>query len=218
MPRVESRAPAAAAIGVALAWLAPAADPLLCVLTLGALGAWSATRRGDDRPQAVLATRLLAALVYLAAGVRHPSPFGLPLIGLGVGLAGLALFDARRAARARRLLTPLALTVQSPDGSRSSCIEVPAGASGRYAARRAAAALSIHGPSQRRLSRDGALLDPDRSLISSGVRAGDSFALVAVDSAAVVASPTSEDRYMNVPSYGERWLRRQRRERVTKAR
>ena len=193
--RVEGWAIGAAALGVVAACLLDPADPPLWVLCLGALGALIANLRGDRRVQATLAARLLLSLVYLAAGIRHPTPLGLPLIVFGASLGALALRTSQQAVRREKLLVRLTLKIRCPAAGEASIV-VPAGASTSHAARKAASALALHEPVTCRLQRDGVELDLYRSLLANGIRRGDALTLL-------IDPPGSRGQHMNVPSYGE---------------
>ena len=179
--RAEAWAVIGAAIGVALTWFAGAAHPAICVLGLGALAAMAAYAGGDRRPRASLVARLLLAAVYVTVGLGYPTPLGLAVAALGVSLGVTAWLADKQLERAAQLHALLRLHVHGAEGGPSVLLELPGGASARYAARRAAVALAVETDRTGScwLERDGAPLIPTRTLLAAGVRADDDLRLVA---------------------------------------
>ena len=166
---------AGAGLGGSLAWATHAVDPFVVVLSAGAAGA-ACGYAGGARGACTL--RLLLAVLNVAVGVSAGGAVGVAMALFGASLGGLTLVSARRAARARALQTPLRVSVRRADG-RKVRVAVPAGASARYAARRAARALDDpFDPRACVLARAGAALLPERSLLAGGVRDGDTLELV----------------------------------------
>jgi len=157
-----------------LAWLYGAVDPVVCVLGTAALAGVLAHGAGDASVVAALAVRLLLALLYIAAGAHEPSPVGVVVVTIGLGLAVLAGIAARRSARVDTLRAILSITVQTPDGSRGAVLGVPGGASTNYAARRAAFMLGLAAEMRGgSLLKHAMALPSGCSLRASGVRSGD---------------------------------------------
>lgn len=164
-----------AVIGVLLAWVAGAVDPVMVVLSASGLAAYAAFAAGHRDPRATLTMRLVIAALYVAVGVVHPTPLGIAVAAFGVGFGVVACLTVR----AEVLSARVALSVRSSDGLSSADIELIGAAPVRCAVRLAATALGRRTEwSSCWLERGGVALKPRRSLVAAGVRSGDVLTLV----------------------------------------
>jgi hypothetical protein len=93
---------AGALIGLLLSASARLAHPFVAVLALSVLGALVGYRSGERTIDGTLTLRLLMAGVWLAVGIGDPTAWGVVAAAFGSAFAGLAIADARRAARLER--------------------------------------------------------------------------------------------------------------------
>lgn len=99
---------AGALAGLLLSTSTRIAHPFAAVLTLSVLGALIGYGSGERTINGTLTLRLLMAGTWLAVGISDPTPLGFVALAFGSAFAGLAIADARRAARLNRARVRLA--------------------------------------------------------------------------------------------------------------